>query len=1273
MLRISLLGGFLIEHEGRGLPPISSSAGRSLLAYLVTYRGRRHTRDLLAGTFWPERSESSARKRLSQALWQIHTALRSTDADESLIEVTPSQVSFNPDSGSYWLDIEEFENLVDKSRNGHPRFTSNIEALERAVSLYRGDFLAGFYDDWMLVERERLSDLYLHTLERLVALHKGRSDYRSALSHARRIVLEDPVRESAHREVMRLNFLLGRSTEALQQYDRCDAILREELGVEPSAQTRLLRREIDQLRDKGDRPFVPSVDAPMVGDPRKIPLVGRSKERASIVRRIEDTLVGRGGVVLVEGESGIGKTRLTNELINDTHWRGVNAVFTRAEQETQLRPYHTIAEAMRSGVTRLRARQLAEILDDTQVRGLQRVAPEVTDLFPVVPEPLDLPPDESRRQIKSSLEDAFIALGELAAHVIFIDDAHWMDTESFDVLEGLVSHTKQIPLLVYLAYRSDEARDRPDLWRSLMHIDEKAHPHRVVLGKLTFERTSQLIHEASGAVVLPSVAEGVFHETGGNPLFVLETLRTMNESSDRILRDDPDPEVGDEVSSGVARVIQQRLRHLGAEARVVLNAAATLGSRFNTNLLTRMSRLEPAMTLQGLSELLQRGVIVELADGYEFSHQQMKVVAEASLRSRVRRRLHREAAAALEAEHPERIEDLAYHYAEAGMAKEAMHLAWQAGSRAITLASFETAARYLRDATNWADDCDPEPDDYFELLCDLESTLDVLGDREGQLAAIDLLDSVTRDDPARSAETGRRRSNVLAQLGDYVDALDVARAALENAEDTDDVEVLSAVERTVGKIHSLSGHPVDALPHLERSVALIAGQPAEEADVRHALGDVLVDLQRYDAAAHHLDQTLALYEESGNLRGVTDTKALLGILAMEQGQVDDAEERYREAIDLAGRLGYRRAEAACLGNLANVHYLQGRIGDALAQSTEAAKTFLSIGDRRGSALVYANTASVRHIILGDDPTAESEARRALEFFESEAHEWGTAFCLEILAGVAERNGDTPKATELLERGLSLATKSGHRWLEVHLLRHLADIEFKTGDPSGSALLLGRARELCLSLGLSDVLPTIDGLASQVARERGDVDEAVSLARQATDRLTHSTEQSYRVWYQRYLAEQGAGNRGEAEKSLEQAWSLLDETLARIPQASRDVALLQVPVNQSIAKARREMWPETLMMTLPRDDVPRGRHLEAKDKVDVRWTVSHPTDFEIADHIVRRRHRICRLIAEASSQGASPRVVDLAQALSTSEATLRRDLTAIREAGKLVSTRGSRHS
>ena len=1272
MLRISLLGGFLIEYEGKSLPPISSAAGRSLLAYLITHRGRWHTRDLLAGTFWPERSESSARKRLSQALWQIQTALRSADADESTLGVTPNQVSFNADQGTYWLDVEEFERITDSAETSYPDLASSVDGLERAVALYRGDFLAGFYDDWMLLERERLSSLYRHTLERLVALHKARSDYRAALSHARRLVVEDPVRESAHREVMRLNFLLGSSTEALQQYERCRAILQEEFHVEPSAKTRGLRDEIAQLRDKGDRPFVPSFDAPLIGDPRKIPLIARSTERAAIVRRIEDSLVGRGSVVLIEGESGIGKTRLLNELVDDAHWRGVNVLWARADHQTQGRPYLTIGKALRSGLTRLRARQLAEILDESLLAGVNRVTAGLEGFIVSPPDSWDLPPDETRAWMKRSLQHALIGLGELGAHVLFIDDAHWIDPESLDVIDGLVEDIEKAPLVVLLAYRSDEARDSDQVWRTLMHIDEQSHPYRVTLGSLTFEDTSLLIEEASGAIVSSSVAEGIFHETGGNPLFILETLRTMREATDQILDDDPGGQSDgiEEVASGVTRVIERRLRNLDASARVVLNAAAILGSHFDADLLTRMSRLEPSETLKGLSHLVQRGIIVELTDGYEFSHQQMNVVAGDSIRRPERKRLHRAAALALEAEHPERIEDLAYHYSAAGMADQAMHLAWQAGSRAVTLASYESAARYLREAVTWAHREPPAPADFFELLCDLEGVLEVLGEREEQIELVDLMDDVASGDPAMVAEATRRRSDALARLGRHGEALDTAEQALESARDSGRPEVLSAVERTIGAVHSMAGRPAKAIPHLERAVALIAGRSVEEADVRRALGDVLTDLQSYDLASHQLEVALLLYEESGNMRGVADAKSLLGILSMEQGLTEKAEDFYLQAMELAQRIAYRRAEAASLGNLANLHYLRGHIDVALDESGRAAETFLSIGDRRGAALAYANAASVRHLILGEDDKAESDARSALEFFEGESHEWGTAFCLEIIAGIAERRGDSAQAMDLLERALSLVADSQHRWLEVHVLRHLAQVELALGRTASSRDRLERAEDLCRKLGLTDVLPTVEGLASQVEYTEGRLQEALALARRATADLTETAEQPYQVWYQRYLAESAAGNGAEAEMALGEAWRMLNETLAHLPEPDRERALSSVPINHDIVESRRKSWPETVRVRLPRDDIPRGRHLEDGDKVEVRWTISDPADFAIPDRIDRRRHQICRLMDEARSQSASPRVVDLAHVLRISEATLRRDITALRQAGNHVATRGS---
>lgn len=1271
MLKIYLLGGFLIEHDGRSLPPISSTAGRSLLAYLVTYRRRRHTRDLLAGTFWPDRAEASARKRLSQALWHIHTALKSAGADESIIEVAPNEVFVNAEDSSFWLDVEEFERLAGIEKTSSPR--QDIQILEEAVGLYRGDFMAGYYHDWMLLERERLSDRYLHTLESLVTIHKARADYRSALSCARRVVLEDPVREAAHREIMRLNFLLGRSTEALQQFDRCEAILREELSVGPSERTKRLRDQIAQLRDKGDRPFVPGVDAPLIRDPRRLPLVGRVDERTAGVRRIEETLAGNGGITLVEGESGIGKTRLLKELVSDANWRGANVMWAQANPQTQIRPYHALGQALHGGITRLKAHQLAEILDQEVLFDITRVAPEVVHFFPDLPDAPALPPDEARRRLQTSMSKALLSLGELGAHVLFIDDAQWIDTETLEVVGALAAESSQVQLSIFLAYRSDEARDRPEVWEALRQLDERSHPERLILHRLSADLTTYLIEEVTGASVSRSFVEGVFHETGGNPLFILETLRTLHESADHVLESNIEErfnEIGS-IARGVTQVIKRRLANLEPESRVVLNAAAILGSRFDTNLLTRMSRLAPAETLEGLSQLMQRGIIVETSGGYEFSHQQMQAVAQGMLKSPMRRRLHGEAAIALEAEHPDRIEELAHHYSSAKMAEPAMRLAWQAGSRAVALASYASASRYLEQALTWAEKSKAGRVEHFELLCDLENVLDVLASREHQIEVIGRMAEIALEDAELLAETWRRRANVLSELGSNSDALAAARTALAHAESADNTETLCAVERTFGTVFSRAGNSAEAVPHLENAVVRSVGRPTEEADTRKALGDVLAELQRYAPAEEQLRAALLLYEEEGDLRGVTDAKGLLAILQMEQGKVAEATELYGQALDLARRLGYRRAEAVNLVNRANLEYFVGQLSSALEDYALAAGAFQSIGDRRGSALARANLASVHLLVLGDHARADREARTALTFFESEGHDWGAALCLEILAGIAEHDNDMDGARSRLGRALERLRGTDHRWLEVHLHRHMAEIELALGDLDASRLHIDKASALCDELGLADVMASVESVVAQIALAGGDLDGAVRSARRATAQLSESAEQPYRVWYRAYLAEAGSGHHEEARAALTRAWKLLNDLLGDLPESQKEKALRDVPVNQAISFAFRKTWPVTVEVRLPRKGIPRGRRLAEDDFEQVCWTVSKPSDFAVGNRVERRRRQLSRLVKEASTQAASPRVSDLADALSVSEATLRRDLAWLRRGGDAVPTRGSR--
>lgn len=1275
MLNVYLLGGFLIEYDGRALPPISSSAGRSLLAYLITYRQRRHTRDLLAGTFWPEHSEPSARKRLSQALWQIHTALRSADAEESILNVTPGLVSFDADPALFQLDVEEFEALSSVANDDTKTTQARIRGLEEAVDLYRGDFLAGFYDDWMTVERQRVNDIYLECLEHLVSLHKSRSDYQSALSAARRLVLENPVRESAHLEVMRLNFLLGHSTEALRQYDRCASILREELGIDPTSRTRALRDEIETLREKGDGPFVPAIDAPLMGDPRQIPLVGRESERTTAVRRIDDTMAGRGGVVLIEGESGIGKTRFLNELVEDSHWRGATVLWSTSDQSGAGRPYHTVVEALSAGVTELKARQLADVLDPALLADLTHLVPGTSSLLPHLPEPVAMPGMDSRDRLQRAVVEAFKALGRLGAHIWFIDDAHLLEHETLAVVQKLGDSATDVGLLICLAYRSDEARDRTEVWQALRLVDESAHPERIVLERLTKEQTIHLVEESLGVTPVASeLVDDIYFDTGGNPLFVLETLRTIHESADESIGPELQPEMTPEstqVADGVVRVISRRFAHLQPEARAVLEAASIIASPFSHPLLTRMCRLDEAQVLNGLAELVDRGIVIHREVGYEFSHHQMRSVARGLIQSRTRRRLHREAAAALEAEHPDRIEQLAHHYAEAGLAEPAMRMAWNSGLQAKALHAYEAAVHFFAQAAQWSTQCSLPLEDYVELLIDWEEALDVLGHRSEQAKVIDLLDEASQETPGLLADAWRRRASLLAKEGDHSSAIDAARTAVELAEDTGDPEARSTAERVLGITLSRSGDAVDARSHLERAVSLAVGVPMEEAEARSALGDVLAEIQEYEDATHQLDAALALFEQAGDPRGVADVVGLLGIVGMESGEAEMAEQLYERALAQAQQIGYRRGEAVNLANLANLQYAEGRLSSALSNYALATEAFDALGDRRGAALVRANSASVRHTVIGDDEAAEADAERALAYFESEGHEWGTAFCGDVLAGIESRRGNLSSARRHLERSLELLSGDRHRWLETHLLRDLAELELELGHVEEGRKCVERALSLCDKLGLADVRPTIESVAAAAEFAAGSLEEAEKLAVHSTAALSASAEQPYLVWWRAHVIALGVGDEKRARHALAKAWDALERTLADVPLDIRRHALEAVPANREIVDAHRRQWSERIHIELPSCEAPLGRKLHGNDWIDVELTLSEPDDYLVDELVERRRVRLRRLVLEAEAQGGSPRVTDLAEALGVSQATLRRDLAAIRSEGIVLETRGNR--
>lgn len=258
-LEIRLFGPLHLGHSGQALERYPGKRVAELLAFLILNRYAVHPRDYVAGLFWGDGDETKARHSLNTALWRLNGILEQlppSPQGQPQLRVDQRTIGFNGES-DYWLDVAEFESryaLAEQASTPEQR----MALLDQAVALYRADLLPDCYEDWCLVERERLQRLHLDALAQLLEYNTARRDYTAAIGYGRRILAFDPLREEIHRDLVSLYLAARQPTAALRQYRACEEILRRELGVAPMPETRALLARA--LGDVGE--FVPPKGLP---------------------------------------------------------------------------------------------------------------------------------------------------------------------------------------------------------------------------------------------------------------------------------------------------------------------------------------------------------------------------------------------------------------------------------------------------------------------------------------------------------------------------------------------------------------------------------------------------------------------------------------------------------------------------------------------------------------------------------------------------------------------------------------------------------------------------------------------------------------------------------------------------------------------------------------------------------------------------------------------------------------------------------------------------
>jgi DNA-binding SARP family transcriptional activator len=227
---------------------------QELFCYLVLKRDQVHPRELLFDLFWRNSPPAQARRNLRQTLWQIQSCFNSElCSDVRVVFACAAWVQITPNIMLH-TDVTDFEQAF-KLAQGMPSDSITAQqatALQAAVDLYQGDLLEGWYSDWCLVERERLQTMYLAMLDQLMGFCDLNQRYDRGLDYGARVLRYDRANERTHRRMMRMLYLSGNRSAALQQYKQCTAALREELDVAPSTRTAQLYAQIqsDTLEPK---------------------------------------------------------------------------------------------------------------------------------------------------------------------------------------------------------------------------------------------------------------------------------------------------------------------------------------------------------------------------------------------------------------------------------------------------------------------------------------------------------------------------------------------------------------------------------------------------------------------------------------------------------------------------------------------------------------------------------------------------------------------------------------------------------------------------------------------------------------------------------------------------------------------------------------------------------------------------------------------------------------------------------------------------------------
>ena len=528
-LRLACLGTPEVRYNGQ---PVAFRTRKALaLLIYLTVEGGMVARETLTALFWPDSDESHSRTMLRSTLFYIRQILDEVSDDWLIAE--RQAVALTPQA-NVELGLHTVQAALDLTPKPQSDQTQTITQLQAAVSLYRDDFLAGFslpdtpdFDDWASLHREMWHRRMGQIFDELSTRQSQNGAHTQAVETTTRWLAHDSLNEIPYRRLMQLHFAVGDRTAALQTYNTCRVMLAKEFGANPAPETEALAAQIRlKAREAGGGLKVSSFSP----HPSSFSFVGRAAEHHQLVTAYYTARQGQPQLVILAGEAGIGKTRLATEFLGWAATQEADLLQGRAFESGGRLPYQPIAQALRSRLEQENAPE--DLLSDVWLVELSRLLPELRDRYPDLPVP-SREEGTRRTRLFEAVARLTQALAQRRPLVFFIDDLHWTDEASLDLLHySLASWLEaQTPVLVLLTLRQENLGVSPELQLWLANLTRQLTVTRLNLAALSLTETRQLITSlvapAENSTALQEFEQWLFAETGGQPFYLTETLKLL--------------------------------------------------------------------------------------------------------------------------------------------------------------------------------------------------------------------------------------------------------------------------------------------------------------------------------------------------------------------------------------------------------------------------------------------------------------------------------------------------------------------------------------------------------------------------------------------------------------------------------------------------------------------------------------------------------------------------------------------------------------------------